>query len=202
MCLIIKKPATTDFGRVWLRNFWDGNRDGAGVMRFNGEAVDVEKVTSPSFREFHRFYDRHAAGRDCVIHLRWRTHGTISDDNTHPYYVANGVFMMHNGVLASGNAADRSKSDTWHFIENRIKPDMALEPNILADKGYRCDLGREIGRSNRFVFLGPDGITRVINRRSGIDWRGAWFSNTYAWTPPQFKSQFYPAATNHQLAGV
>lgn len=188
MCLIIHKPATTDFGRKWLANFYNHNRDGAGIMMFNGEAVDVEKITAPSFRAFQRFYEQFASGRECVIHLRMRTHGRIDDENTHPYYVKNGIFMMHNGVLAHGNAADRSKSDTWHYIRNRIIPDLRLDQHALAKKEYRASLARDIGRNNRFVFLGPDGKVRFVNRDSGITWRGAWFSNTYAWTVPTFRT--------------
>src|SRR5262245_15054454 len=122
MCLIIDKPKHSDFGRDMLADFYQKNADGVGIMWKSGESVDVEKITSPSLEEWFRFYDRHARGRACLIHLRMRTHGDINEDNTHPYYVGRGYFLMHNGILQTGNAKDRSRSDTWHFIEDHLKP--------------------------------------------------------------------------------
>ena len=183
MCLIINKPAKVEFSDQWLRDFWRTNRDGAGIMWHNGEAVEVVKITSPSEDEWVDFYNENARGRKCVIHLRMRTHGAINEENTHPYVVSRGYHLMHNGVLATGNSADRSKSDTWHFIKNVLRPALRNDRTCLDKPEVLKAIGERIGRSNRFVILGAHG-PKIVNSESGVMWRGAWFSNTYAWSAP------------------
>lgn len=184
MCLIIVKPASVDFADNWLRDFWLSNRDGVGIMRMDGIAVDVRKIVAPSCDEWIQFYNDFARGRECVIHLRMRTHGRIDADNTHPYYIGRGYYLVHNGVLASGNAADRSKSDTWHFIKDVIKPALRNNSRVLENALFLKEIAGKIGPSNRMVVLGPNGISKILNKSSGVVWRGAWFSNTYAWSAP------------------
>jgi predicted glutamine amidotransferase len=59
--------------------------------------------------------------REIAIHFRWTTHGKTDMLNCHPYDVIPGfIAMMHNGVLHTGNAADKNKSDTWHFIQGLL----------------------------------------------------------------------------------
>lgn len=182
MCLIIHKPKDVEFSREWLVDFWRRNRDGAGVMWHDGGKVEVMKVTSPSADQWVEFYREHAQGRECLIHLRMRTHGAITEENTHPYYVGHGYWLMHNGVLASGNDADRSKSDTWHFIEDVLKPALDVNPLCLEDLDFRVELGREIGSNNRFAIMSPHHDTPLfVNYRTGVKWKGAWLANTYAW---------------------
>lgn len=185
MCLIIQKPKGVKFSRYWLRDFWTRNRDGAGIMWHTGEAVDVQKITSPSVKEWFEFYDEYAARRDCLIHLRWRTHGAIREDNTHPYLVGRGYYLMHNGVLAIGNESDPSRSDTWHFIERRLKPLLKRSPWAFNNPKFIKELGKEIGSNNRFAILGNDGKQIIVNRQSGTHFKGAWLSNRYAWSAPK-----------------
>lgn len=191
MCLIINKPANVKFTRDELRNFWMRNSDGAGIMWYDGDGVNVEKITAPTFQQWVDFYNAHAANRACVIHLRMRTHGDINEENTHPYYVGRGYFLMHNGVLSTGNAADTTKSDTWHFIRDSLRPAMRKAPRCLENPTFTKKLGSIIGGSNRLAILGPSGKVVLVNKHSGIMHKGAWFSNTYAWDAPVRGHTFY-----------
>lgn len=186
MCLIINKPAKVEFTTPELTDFYARNRDGVGIMWTTKDgSVDVEKLPAPTLDEWLQFYDSYARGRRCAIHLRMRTHGDIDDENTHPYYVGRGFFLMHNGVLATGNANDESKSDTWHFIRDALRPAMKRYPKCFTDSTFIERLGGVIGRGNKFVVYGPSGTSAVVNRSSGVTYRGAWLSNTYAWSAPR-----------------
>lgn len=114
--------------------------------------------------------------RQVAIHWRMRTHGNIDLDNCHPYMVNGSTFMMHNGVLHTGNKADTTKSDTWHFIKNYLA---GLPVDALHDAGFHTLVGDFI-ESNRFAIMSADGRLSVINRNQGVEKDGVWFSNTYA----------------------
>lgn len=187
MCLLIHKPARTHFTYDDLANFYDANRDGVGIIRpeHNSELF-IDKLVSPTLGEFIDFYDDNCAGVDVVLHLRYRTHGHVSMENTHPYEVGEGLWLAHNGILPQGNAWDRSKSDTWHFIDRILKPLVAeYGVDVYKHPKFKASMSKIIGAGNRFVMLADgDKDPVIINRDTGVMYKGAWMSNTYAWNPP------------------
>jgi hypothetical protein len=89
---------------------------------------------------------------------------------------------MHNGVLATGNKADITKSDTWHYIQDYLKPMLAGNPDFAFHPSFKALIEDHIGGSNKFVIMDNEGRQTVINQSSGVYWGGLWLSNTYAWT--------------------
>ncbi len=81
------------------------------------------------------------------------------------------------------NAKDVSKSDTWHFINDVLRPSMAKRNGVI-DADYKVRLGAVIGTNNKFVMVDAAGEYHIVNKRTGLLYKGAWFSNTYAWTAP------------------
>ena len=124
MCLLItqsnKSPALSD---AWLEDFYSYNADGVGVMYSLDNQLIVEKILPKNAEDFVHFYRNNIQGKNCAFHLRMRTHGDIDLTNCHPYEVLNrsehgiDLWLMHNGILSTGNKADDKKSDTWqlHF---------------------------------------------------------------------------------------
>jgi hypothetical protein len=189
MCLLITQsqhsPKLSD---AWLEDFYDYNSDGVGVMYVNNGNLVIEKVLPENAHQFVAFYREHIEGRDCAFHLRMRTHGDTDLENCHPYEVLNqaehgiDLWLMHNGVLATGNSKDTSKSDTWHYIRDYLRPMLADNPGYAFTQGFADIIGTHIGSSNKFVLMDDQGRVAVINRSSGVYWAGLWLSNTYAWT--------------------
>jgi hypothetical protein len=121
--------------------------------------------------------------RELAIHFRWTTHGHTDLTNCHPYDVIPGyVAMMHNGILHTGNDADKSKSDTWHFIRDYLASPVAEHPALVHNEKFRDMVAEFIG-DNRFVFMDGDGKMSHVNYDQGVEHDGLWFSNTYAWRP-------------------
>jgi predicted glutamine amidotransferase len=196
MCLLITQsqdsPKLSD---AWLEDFYDYNSDGVGVMYVRGSDLVIEKVLPKNAHQFVAFYREHIEGRACAYHLRMRTHGAIDLDNCHPYEVLNqrehglDLWLMHNGVLSTGNAADTSKSDTWHYIRDYLRPMLTSNPDYAFTQSFSDIVGTHIGASNKFVLMDNSGRLACVNQSSGYYWAGLWLSNTYAWSASKSASK-------------
>lgn len=192
MCLLItqtnKSPALTD---DWLEDFYSYNADGVGVMRAENGALIVEKILPANADDFVRFYRNHIQGKTCAFHLRMRTHGDTDLTNCHPYEVLNqqehgrDLWLMHNGILATGNASDTSKSDTWHYIRDYLRPMLAGAPDYAFTPAFADLVGAHIGSGNKFVLMDNLGNQAIVNQKAGVYWAGLWLSNEYAWSASQ-----------------
>jgi len=157
------------------------------MFAHHGELI-IKKIIPNTAQEFIDFYRENIASRDCAFHLRMRTHGDIDLLNCHPYEILNrsehglDLWLMHNGVLATGNRADITKSDTWHYIQDYLKPMLASNPDFAFHPSFKALIEDHIGGSNKFVIMDNEGRQTVINQSSGVYWGGLWLSNTYAWT--------------------
>jgi hypothetical protein len=189
MCLLITQHNNSArLSDVWLEDFYDYNSDGVGVMYAHNDQLVIEKVLPKNAHQFVAFYREHIEGKPCAFHLRMRTHGAIDLDNCHPYEVLNraehglDLWLMHNGVLSTGNARDLTKSDTWHYIRDFLRPMLANNPDYAFSDSFAQIVGTHIGASNKFVLMDNQGRMTTINRDSGVFWAGLWLSNTYAWS--------------------
>jgi hypothetical protein len=189
MCLLVTQNKTSPIlSDAWLSDFYSFNGDGVGVMfAHHGELV-IKKIIPNTAQEFINFYRENIQGRDCAFHLRMRTHGDIDLLNCHPYEVLNkaehgiDLWLMHNGVLSTGNKADTTKSDTWHYIQNYLKPMLSGNPDFAFHPAFKALIEDHIGVSNKFVLMDNEGRQVVINQSAGVYWGGLWLSNTYAWS--------------------
>ena len=152
----------------------------------NGDLV-IKKIIPKNAQEFIQFYRADIQGRDCAFHLRMRTHGAIDLINCHPYEVLNraehgiDLWLMHNGILSTGNKANEKLSDTWHYINDYLKPMLAGNPDFAFHPAFQALIADHIGGSNKFVLMDNEGRSVVINESAGVYWAGLWLSNTYAW---------------------
>lgn len=183
MCLLVIHPAATQFDKDDLEDFFFYNQDGLGVMYIEGGTVVVHKTLPKTADEAWEFYKAHAQGRECALHWRMRTHGDIDlEHNCHPYEIMPGYHLMHNGVLSTGNKADTSKSDSWHYARNYLRPQLEMEPRLIGNAAWQEMLGEHIGKNNRFVLMHPGGMVSI--NMPEIKYKGATMSNTYAWSAP------------------
>ena len=164
-----------------LENVYKNNPDGIGIMFAQRGKVKVFKALPKTAAEAHAFLESKLPKNDThvAIHWRWRTHGAINIDQCHPYKVSETAWLMHNGMLHTGNEDDDTKSDTWHFAKNYLA---GLPDDTLHHAGFLNLIGDYI-ENNRFALLSADGRLSVVNTDQGIEHGGVWFSNTYAWEP-------------------
>jgi len=183
MCLIIT-GAAGNMRRVLfntpglIESIYKINPDGLGVM-FKGDlgAPRAFKAMPKTLEEAKGLLGEWLPNddRQTALHARYTTHGDTDMSNCHPYELGGG-YLMHNGVLGTGNADDVRKSDTWHYINDFLGDGACLlAPNI------QRLVANHIGEGNRFVYLAPGGEMVHINKHTGVEYEGLWFANTYAW---------------------
>ena len=197
MCLLITQPQDAPtLSNDWLIDFHASNPDGVGVMYADNGSLIIEKILPLNAEAFIDFYHSHIAGKNCAFHLRMKTHGNIDLENCHPYEVLNradhgiDLWLMHNGILSTGNATDTSKSDTWHYIRDYLRGILASNPDYAFSAGFAEIIGSHIGASNKFVLMDNNSRMAVVNQDSGVYWAGLWLSNTYAWTTSKSASKY------------
>ena len=200
MCLIItgtsaKIRSTLLNTHGMLNDIYTSNPDGIGIMYSTTKGLKVTKVLPKSIADATQFISKLPTDdRELAIHFRWTTHGHTNMENCHPYDVVKGyVGMMHNGVLHTGNAADKAKSDTWHFINDYLASPVAEHPALVHNEKFLDMIAEFIG-DNRFVFMDGEGKMSHVNKDQGIEHDDLWFSNTYAWSPsrliPHYQSSY------------
>lgn len=183
----MKVSKESKFTDEFLRGVYTRNSDGIGVMWSEDNKLHFRKLLPKTVTEAIAFFRANAENKDCCVHWRMKTHGHIDYENCHPYPVFgfdnehhHPMLLMHNGVLSSGNSKDLTKSDTWHFIRDTLRPLLADFPDIVFNEVFIALLGKHIG-NNRFAIMDHTGKCAIINKGQGVEYEGSWLSNTYAW---------------------
>ena len=187
MCLLISKPADTVFDEDDIKDFYSYNPDGLGIMYAEGGVLYAFKILPDTAKQAVDFYNKHAIGRDCVIHFRQRTHGEVDLANCHPYEVFGDgstlpVYVAHNGILPTADEHNDAMSDTWHYIQDYIITTTKDIPEMLFNPKFVEMLGAHIGVGNKLIFVSSDGEMSIVNKKSFTPYKGALMSNTYAWS--------------------
>ncbi len=175
MCVIAVKPKGTVISKSTLECCFESNSDGAGfVVRRNSNLI-AEKgfFTFDAFWDAYERYEREVA----VIHFRIKTHGNKDADMCHPFKITDKLYVAHNGIIDISTEDDKTKSDTWHFNELVLKPELAVDPSPLYRSSFQFLLGSTIGHS-KLAFLDSRGKTVIINKEKGTMEGDVWYSNT------------------------
>lgn len=186
MCLLINKPANTTFSKNFYEGVFKKNEDGLGVMYAENGRVVVKKILPKTFEDVEAFIRDEVDGRECSLHFRMQTHGDVDLTNCHPYQVISAdegyeLWLMHNGVLHTDNKKDQTKSDTWHYINDYLRPMLLANPTFFLTEAFKEVVGAHIGSGNKFVLMDYMGNVVTVNKDEGVEYEGAWLSNTYAW---------------------
>jgi len=183
MCLLIQQPAGCTFSKVELRDFIARNPDGYGYARADHGHMVWGKMVADAETIIADYY-QHMAGKAGMLHFRMATHGPTDRANAHPFLVTPEIVLAHNGVLSSGNPFCAAESDTAHFVKYIVQPIALSNPDLLFTPEWGEMIGDLIGRSNKLTIQHADGRAVIVNSEGGVLHKGAWMSNTYAWSNP------------------
>ena len=184
MCLIIYKDIDNPIPDFQLfEEAYTFNSDGFGLM-FPHDGRIVHDKTIGNLDMIESIFQAYSSDNlKMAYHLRFGTHGTIDNNNCHPFEILSlekdgkDLFLMHNGILAISQW-DLSMSDTWHFVNDWLKPILQDNPHLINKKWF-CDLiGYTIGYGNKFLLMDGEGNTYIINESAGTrSYLGHWLSN-------------------------
>lgn len=189
MCIIVAKPAGVEFPSTeTLKNCWDGNPDGAGIMWSAGDRVEIRKgfMTWDAFLKAVKSV-KASIGTEgaCVMHFRIATHGEVSPECCHPFPLTGDLEAMrktksspkvgiaHNGIIDNRNT-DKRTSDTMDYIANFLYPLSRICDDWHSNK-HACKLIDDTLGSKMCVLFG-DGSIKTFG--SFIVEDGCYFSNT------------------------
>lgn len=187
MCLIIVTRKPSAITRREVQSALKHNPHGVGLMYYDKGCKLISakwpkmglKKLWPLLREAATKAEK--AGSELAVHFRYRTSGPIDAEHTHPYTVAEGVLMMHNGIIQGLGNKETSDTMEYAFFVSAL---LDGKPELLRNPAMRKLIGRDITYQNRLVF-GISGDAEkafhIVNRYTGYEWDGKWYSNLYAW---------------------
>ena len=174
MCIIVAKKRGLQLpGKETLRNCFNYNSDGAGLMYNYGGEVYIEK----GFMDFNSFYNRlielderlDLTYSDLALHFRISTSGLVDKGNCHPYPISTetdqlrnlklttDIGMVHNGIIQKHIPEPKSVlNDTQTFIKNFVHGMYQANNQFLALESNLKALGEEAG--SKLCFIDKDGM--------------------------------------------
>ena len=210
MCIIVAKRKGLELPtKEILRNCFNYNSDGAGIMFNDGNQVFIEK----GFMDFNSFYSRLEAldkefnlvNSDLALHFRISTSGNVDQGNCHPYPISTetsqlrnlslvtDIGMAHNGVIRKHIPETRSiLNDTQTFIKNFVYNMYSSNKEFLTVGANIKALEEEAG--SKLCFITKDNmyiIGKFIEETNGILYSNdTYLSYDYGWGYEDYSVDF------------
>lgn len=214
MCVIVVKNKEVDIPKKeYLKNCFDGNSDGAGLMYTDDGRVIIEKgfMTWEAFeKKFDHLCKKYNNFKDksLVCHFRIGTQGKNDKFTCHPFPVSSkhnmlrkrkvstDVGVVHNGIIydygkssnwAKIHPSDSLLSDTQLFIRYCLAPYKSLNREFYKNKMVMEYIERAID-GDKMVFLDKDDNVYMLGKF--VEHEGVQYSNT-SYEPYVFKYASY-----------
>ena len=210
MCIIVAKKKGLELPtKEILKNCFNYNSDGAGIMFNDGKQVFIEK----GFMDFNSFYSRLEAldkefnlvNSDLALHFRISTSGNVDQGNCHPYPISTetsqlrnlslvtDIGMAHNGVIRKHIPETRSiLNDTQTFIKNFVYNMYSSNKEFLTVDANIKALEEEAG--SKLCFITKDNmyiIGKFIEETNGILYSNdTYLSYDYGWGYEDYSVDF------------
>lgn len=197
MCIIALKPEKARLSREQLQIMWDANPHGAGFMYAHDGKVHVVKGLM-TMDALVAAIEEVGPLRKMVLHFRIKTHGAISPEMTHPFWVNEGkLAMVHNGVIRPlVHKTTESISDTAVFVKTLA--DNYVDPLLAVKNSFHREMMEAYIGYSKMVFMDSTGRTWILNEHLGEWNKNIWYSNQ------KYKAPVLPAvnAMSERIKGM
>lgn len=177
MCIAILNTKGTTLKKEVLRNCWENNGDGAGMLYIdNDKKLSVFK----EMKSFNNFYENYLdikskyGKRNIVLHFRISTHGKVNETNCHPFLVDDSLGFVHNGMIYDVPTSN-DYSDTYMFNQEVLQ---SLKKGFEYNKTMLDMIEFFIGKGSKLILLNDNDDWVIVNEVAGHWHLGCWFSNT------------------------
>lgn len=176
MCIAILNTKKTTLSKEILRNCWENNGDGAGILYINNDKMQIFK----EMKSFDNFYDNYIqiknkyGKKNMVLHFRISTHGKVNKTNCHPFLVNEDLGFVHNGMIYDVPVS-KDYSDTYMFNESILKE---FKSGFEYNDTIMDMLEFFIGKGSKLIFLNKNNHYKIVNESAGHWSMGCWFSNS------------------------
>jgi hypothetical protein len=180
MCIAILNSPNITFSEDIIRNCWNNNRDGGGMIWSDVKTNQLHIYKE--IKSFQSFFNKYLEVRrsnpksNVVLHFRISTSGGVNETNCHPFQVNKDLAFVHNGVISELNGIDAKKSDTNLFNEIYLRK---LPSDFIYNDAILMLIKKFIG-SSKLIFLNAYNEYTIVNEQNGqrdAEFEGCWFSN-------------------------
>lgn len=147
MCGIVgyigeEKPAS--FGINLLKRLEYRGYDSAGLALLN----EGEMITKKAIGKVKNLKES-ASGSPFIMHTRWATHGSVTEENTHPHSSCDGeIQVVHNGIVENYNLLKEKLVEEGHTFSSETDTEVIAH---LIEKFSDEGLERAVQKSLRLV---------------------------------------------------
>lgn len=194
MCVIVYKPENAPFPSLSiLKNCWDNNDDGAGLMWPEDEGVSGRKgfMFWTHFKKYIEENKKRLSRLPVVFHFRIATHGGRGPECTHPFPVSrhtedlrslaweNHYGVAHNGIILGygsslyGIQGKLCLSDTQEFIQDVLAHPFVLKNIHNNTKDFKTFMTQLT--SSKWALMTSKGNVLLIGDFE--EYKGCFFSN-------------------------
>lgn len=165
MCVIIYKPAGVKMpSRQILDACYRANSHGCGFVSSQGLFFK-----SLNYQDFLKQLKNVRKEDECILHFRLATHGSIKEENCHPFKDGD-VYFAHNGILSINPIGDMTDSET--AFKTKIMP--KIQAYGIESEEVKSTIDNIIGYS-KFAIM-QNGAVRLYGLFTQC--QGLYFSNT------------------------
>lgn len=210
MCIILAKKKGIDVpSDEIIRNCFENNPDGAGLMYQVGDYVKIEKgfmEVEKLLRRVHVLNEKlDLKNKSFVIHFRIGTSGKNDKKTTHPFPITSDfdelrtlsikseIGMVHNGVIWEYAYKDSILSDTQNFVKDYVSMFYELNKDFLKNERVLRNL-KEVCTSKLCFLDKEDNLTFIGDFITDSE-TGLVFSNT---TYKKVQYTYYNYGTNYK----
>jgi glutamine amidotransferase len=164
-------------------NASSSNSDGVGFAYYSHKNnIVIEKGTN-RFEMKEKYLarvEKHGERSPFMVHFRLATHGSVCDNNCHPFRINENDVMIHNGILPVVYAKGEKRTDTQVFADEYL----AKLPENWFDDDYMFDMVEEYCSGSKLVIMTNNPKAKygvyIVNAKDG-SWESEnnrWFSNS------------------------
>ena len=179
MCLIIYKPKDKLISKERLKQAFQANSDGWGIL--GGKDIFGSLWHAKDCTDFDHFYKFYKSMKvNMLIHFRTASSGFISTENCHPIFINDNLAFMQNGNLYEySNHFPGRQRDKQTDIQRFNKEVLQCLPNgFLGVPEIRDALELYcVANFTKIVFMDSCCNIEIINEQAGEWENGIWYSN-------------------------